>query len=183
MLYQPLITNFGAPTAAFPLRKPSYYMLHLRSEFYLSVLPSGMYALFNFHCRSLILLADAIMTVLISTPIQIFLARRIRIISQSIWVALAISILAVISLGKCTPYCSLRKIGMLMSHGTLTPVGGLWLGASVKRIAKHPQLHLPELRWPAVMWLVASALADIALTCSLVFYLVCGFDNIIDYDT
>lgn len=31
---------------------------------------------------------------------------------------------------------------------------------------------LLELRWPVLMWLVASAIADIALTTSLVFYLV-----------
>ena len=65
----------------------------------------------------------------------------------------------------------------------MTPAGGLWLGASVEQFGKHPQLHILELRWPAVMWLVASALADIALTGSLVFYLVSGFNNLIDYDT
>ena len=61
----------------------------------------------------------------------------------------------------------------------MTVAGGLWLGASVERIGKHPQLYLLELRWPAVTWLVASALADVALTGSLVFYLVSGFDNLI----
>ena len=59
----------------------------------------------------------------------------------------------------------------------MTAAGGLWLGASVQQIGKAPQMHLLQLRWPVVMWLGSSALADVALTGSLVFYLVSRFNN------
>ena len=54
--------------------------------------------------------------------------------------------------------------------------GGLWLGISAVQVGQHVQ-HPLELRWPALMWLLASAVADVALTGSLVFYLVRRFNN------
>lgn len=89
---------------------------------------------------------DPITTVLISTPIQIFIAWRIRVISRTTWSALIICILAMISMG-----------------------GGIWLTRTIinlDRFAKKPMLH-----WPALTWLIASAVADITITASLCYYL------------
>jgi hypothetical protein len=47
--------------------------------------------------------------------------------------------------------------------------GGIWLAATVvhvQRFAKKPLLH-----WPALTWLLASAIADVSITISLAFYL------------
>ncbi|KAF5349216.1 hypothetical protein D9756_009500 [Leucocoprinus leucothites] len=86
------------------------------------------------------------MTVAISTPIQIFIAWRISVISGKWWVPAIIGILAVISSG-----------------------GGIWLAQTVvevQRFARKPDLH-----WPALMWLLASAIADVIITVSLVYSL------------
>ncbi|TFK36158.1 hypothetical protein BDQ12DRAFT_687365 [Crucibulum laeve] len=88
------------------------------------------------------LAADPIMTVIISTPIQMFIAWRIRIISRANWLAVVICIFALISLG-----------------------GGVWLTYTVtviRRFARKPELH-----WPALTWLAASAIADVIITVSL----------------
>ena len=69
------------------------------------------------------ILSDAIMTVLISTPIQIFVAWRIRVISRSIWVALSICILAVISFGKFMIYKSLLEARPLIRHSWWSVAG------------------------------------------------------------
>lgn len=94
----------------------------------------------------LLLPAEPIMTVAISTPIQIFIAWRISVISGKWWVPAIIGILAVISSG-----------------------GGIWLAQTVvevQRFARKPDLH-----WPALMWLLASAIADVIITVSLVYSL------------
>ncbi|KAL0958481.1 hypothetical protein HGRIS_000620 [Hohenbuehelia grisea] len=92
------------------------------------------------------LAAEPIVTTLISTPIQIFIAWRIRIISRVNWIAAFIVIFALISLG-----------------------GGAWTGATVVIIKRF--IRKPELHWPALTWLLASAVADAIITSSLVFSL------------
>lgn len=100
--------------------------------------------------------------VIISTPIQMFIAWRIRVLSKSIWLAVVICILAVISLGIC-----------IYSQKACTNVpsgGGIWLTIAVteiRRFARKPELH-----WPALTWLLASAIADVLITASLTFSLV-----------
>ncbi|KAL0949030.1 hypothetical protein HGRIS_009125 [Hohenbuehelia grisea] len=75
-----------------------------------------------------------------------FMAWRIRIIIKSNWIALSIVFFALVGLA-----------------------GGCWTGATViivKRFSKKPRLH-----WPALMWLLASAVSDAIITCTLVFSL------------
>lgn len=51
--------------------------------------------------------------------------------------------------------------------------GGIWLTRTIinlDRFAKKPMLH-----WPALTWLIASAVADITITASLCYYLVRRF--------
>uniref|UniRef100_A0A0W0FRA4 DUF6534 domain-containing protein n=1 Tax=Moniliophthora roreri TaxID=221103 RepID=A0A0W0FRA4_MONRR len=80
--------------------------------------------------------------VLISTPIQIFVAYRIRIISQLTWIPVIICLLALVSLA-----------------------GGVWTAvtATVVRVfARKPELHTP-----ALTWLLSSAIVDVMITASL----------------
>jgi hypothetical protein len=94
----------------------------------------------------MMLAADPIVTVAVSVPVQLFIAWRISIISRGKWIPFVIVVLAIISLG-----------------------GGLWLGVTVtiiKRFARKPELH-----WPALMWLLSSAIADVIITASLVWSL------------
>jgi len=94
----------------------------------------------------LMLPSDPILTVLISTPIQLFIAWRIRVISRTVWLGLAIGIFAIISMS-----------------------GGIWLAVTVVNVRRF--VEKPELHWPALMWLLASAIADITITISLAYYL------------
>jgi len=94
----------------------------------------------------LVLPAEPIMTVAISTPIQIFIAWRIKIISGRWWIPIIIGILSIISLG-----------------------GGAWLAYTV--IAVQRFVRKPDLHWPALTWLLASAIADVFITATLVFSL------------
>lgn len=107
---------------------------------------------------------DPLMTVIISTPIQIFIAWRIKIISRASWLALIICFLAIVSLGKFhgAKYMKLRLITILG--------GGIWLTVTVIHIRRYARK--PELHWPALTWLLASAIADVTITISLAFNLV-----------
>jgi len=94
----------------------------------------------------LFLPTDPLLTVIISTPIQIFIAYRIKIISRASWLAAAICALAIASFG-----------------------GGIWLTVTIihiRRFARKPELH-----WPALLWLLASAIADVTITVSLTWNL------------
>ncbi|KAJ3576374.1 hypothetical protein NP233_g461 [Leucocoprinus birnbaumii] len=82
----------------------------------------------------------------ISTPIQLFIAWRISVINRRWWISAVIGVLALISSS-----------------------GGIWLAwtvVHVQRFARKPDLH-----WPALMWLLASAIADVLITVSLVYSL------------
>ncbi|KAJ8701333.1 hypothetical protein PTI98_000134 [Pleurotus ostreatus] len=105
--------------------------------------------------------ADPIITVAISTPIQLFVAWRISIISRSWLMPALICILGVISLA-----------------------GGIWTCITVATIRVFSRK--PELHWPALTWLLASAIADALITSTLVYSLYkrkTGFkdtDNVIE---
>lgn len=107
---------------------------------------------------------DPLLTILISTPIQIFIAWRIKIVSQMTWLAVVICGFAVCSLGiylflsLCHTYQITSFIG-----------GGLWLTIRIIQIQRFNRK--PELHTPALFWLLASALADVVITVSLVINL------------
>ncbi|KAH8830181.1 hypothetical protein DL96DRAFT_1707019 [Flagelloscypha sp. PMI_526] len=91
------------------------------------------------------LAADPIVTVLISTPVQMFIAYR-QVISKSMIVPIIVVLLALTSTG-----------------------GAFWLGYCVidfKRFARKPELHNP-----ALIWLSTSAAADILITVGLTWSL------------
>ncbi|KAL4259964.1 DUF6534 domain-containing protein [Pleurotus pulmonarius] len=90
--------------------------------------------------------ADPIITVAISTPIQIFVAWRISIISRSWLMPALICVLGIISLA-----------------------GGIWTCITVATIRVFSRK--PELHWPALTWLLASAIADALITSTLVYSL------------
>jgi len=90
----------------------------------------------------LVLPSDPLLTVAISTPIQMFIAYRIKIISRVSWLAAIICVLALISMG-----------------------GGIWLTVTIVHIRRYARK--PELHWPALTWLLASAIADVTITVSL----------------
>ncbi|KAG6915779.1 hypothetical protein DXG01_009861 [Tephrocybe rancida] len=123
-----------------------YYQVYKRNEGsydVFSLAPTNRYGHFPSYdmveCSSI---PDPLLTVIISTPIQIFIAYRIKIISRQTWLAGAICCLAIASLG-----------------------GGVWLTATVVHIRRYARK--PELHWPAMLWLLASAIADITITVSL----------------
>lgn len=89
-----------------------------------------------------LLATDPVTTVAIATPIQIFTANRIRIISGNHIIPAVVCILALVSSG-----------------------GGIWLAIKVtivQRFEKKPELH-----WAAMCWLLSSAIADLLITAAL----------------
>lgn len=88
------------------------------------------------------LYAEPIVTAAISTPVQMFIAWRIHVISKSTLLTLTICLLSLVSLA-----------GAVWETHTI---------AVVKVFAKKPDLH-----WPAVLWLGASAVVDVFITISL----------------
>ncbi|KAJ7215319.1 hypothetical protein B0H12DRAFT_1242004 [Mycena haematopus] len=99
--------------------------------------------------------------VLVSTPIQLFFAWRIRSLTKSWWVPIFITILAVASLA-----------------------GGVWTAVMIRVVrtfANKPKLHNS-----ALLWFLSSCVADVLITISLVFTLskrktgFAGTDSVID---
>ncbi|KAJ7611772.1 hypothetical protein FB45DRAFT_316606 [Roridomyces roridus] len=99
--------------------------------------------------------------VLISTPIQLFFAWRIRSLTKSYWVPGVIAVLSFASLA-----------------------GGVWTAVMiriVKTFANKPKLHDS-----ALLWFLSSCVADLLITVSLVFSLTkrktgfSGTDSVID---
>ncbi|PPR00626.1 hypothetical protein CVT24_005487 [Panaeolus cyanescens] len=92
------------------------------------------------------LAAEPILGVAVSTPIQLFIAYRIYRLQKSIWIALLVTILAILS-------CC----------------GGVWTTIRVlsyRVFAKKPETHPP-----VMLWLIGSATADILITASLSYSL------------
>jgi len=109
----------------------------------------------------MMLKADGVVTVAISTPVQIFIAWRIKIISQSTLLTALISFFAI---------CSF--------------VGGV---ATTVAVSVAPEFaRFQEFEWTIITWLVGSAVADVFITGSLVWSLynrktgVAGSDDIIN---
>ncbi|KAK2459480.1 hypothetical protein APHAL10511_008514 [Amanita phalloides] len=90
--------------------------------------------------------ADPVMTVIISTPVQIFIAWRIKVITKSRLLAVVIGFLALVALS-----------------------GGIWLTVTVTRIRRFSLK--PKLHWPALTWLLSSALADVIIAAILTWSL------------
>jgi len=93
-----------------------------------------------------VFMTEPLCVVLVSMPIQIFFAWRIQQLTQSLWVPAIISVLAVASFA-----------------------GGIWTATMVqilREFAKKPLLHNP-----ALLWFLASCVADILITVSLVMTL------------
>jgi len=99
--------------------------------------------------------------VLVSTPIQLFFAWRIKSLTKSWYIPISIAILAIASL-----------------------TGGVWTAVMIRIVltfANKPKLHNS-----ALLWFLASCVADILITVSLVFTLskrktgFSGTDSVID---
>ncbi|KAF8960453.1 hypothetical protein BDZ97DRAFT_1665838 [Flammula alnicola] len=123
MMFQPLITEFGTPTlTALPRRK---------------VLPDMCVYCVYITLKRL---------VAVSTPIQIFFAWRIKLLTKSNILALFIVTLSLVSL-----------------------VGGSWTTAKIveiKLFSRKPELHLP-----ALVWFLSACVCDVLITVVLVFTL------------
>lgn len=90
--------------------------------------------------------AEPVTIVAISTPIQLFFAWRIRLLTKQNIVAAIIAILSLVSLA-----------------------GGIWttiLITIIKLFKRKPELH-----WPALMWFLSATIADILITITLVINL------------
>ncbi|KAJ2915909.1 hypothetical protein MD484_g4531, partial [Candolleomyces efflorescens] len=87
--------------------------------------------------------AEPIVIVAVSTPIQIFFAWRVKLLTKSNWLAGLICFFSIISLG-----------------------GGIWTTAliiKVKVFARKIELH-----WSALVWFLAACVADVLITVVLV---------------
>ncbi|KAF8991976.1 hypothetical protein BDQ17DRAFT_1313121 [Cyathus striatus] len=102
------------------------------------------------HATSIIpmmLSAEPIVTVLIATPVQYFIAWRVKVISKSIFLSLIIGVFAT---------CALA--------------GGLWTSISITLIPQFARLQ--ESDAAVITWLTSSAVADILITLSLSYSLI-----------
>ncbi|KAF8914426.1 hypothetical protein CPB84DRAFT_1759235 [Gymnopilus junonius] len=90
--------------------------------------------------------AEPIVIVMVSTPIQMFFAWRIKLLTKSNILALIIVALSVVSLGG----------------GTYTTA----LIIKIKLFARKPELH-----WPALVWFLSATVADVMITAVLVMTL------------
>jgi hypothetical protein len=93
-----------------------------------------------------VFMTEPLCVVLVSMPIQIFFAWRIHQLTRSLWIPVIISVLAVASFA-----------------------GGVWTATMVqilRQFAKKPLLHNP-----ALLWFLASCVADVLITVSLVLTL------------
>ncbi|KAJ7501118.1 hypothetical protein B0H11DRAFT_2224950 [Mycena galericulata] len=92
---------------------------------------------------------EPLCVVLVSMPIQLFFAWRIHQLTKSLWIPLVISVFAIGSFA-----------------------GGIWTSAMVqilREFAKKPLLNTP-----ALLWFLASCVADVLITISLVITLELG---------
>ncbi|KAK0212189.1 hypothetical protein DFS33DRAFT_1279793 [Desarmillaria ectypa] len=94
----------------------------------------------------LLLHPDGVMTVLISTPVQMFMAWRIRIIAQSRIAALVIAVFSFTAMA-----------------------GGIWTTVSVSLQPNYQQFA--NFRAAPITWLVSSAVTDILVSSFLVYSL------------
>ncbi|KAJ3968060.1 hypothetical protein EV361DRAFT_952674 [Lentinula raphanica] len=96
---------------------------------------------------------DGLSTTLVSTPVQIFMAWRIRIITE-----------------KNLPVAFISDVTVASdSYSLLAAAGSIWLTVSV---SNSPQFaKFDSFRAAPILWLVGSAVADIAISICLVYSL------------
>ncbi|KAF5327055.1 hypothetical protein D9619_005009 [Psilocybe cf. subviscida] len=90
--------------------------------------------------------AEPIVIVAVSTPIQLFFAWRIKLLTKSNILPIIVAILSIVSLA-----------------------GGTWTTALIVKIKLFSRK--PELHWPALVWFISACLADIMITTVLVMNL------------
>ncbi|KAF9445151.1 hypothetical protein P691DRAFT_710809 [Macrolepiota fuliginosa MF-IS2] len=90
--------------------------------------------------------AEPITIVAISTPIQLFFAWRIRLLTKQNIIAAIVAILSLVSFA-----------------------GGIWTTIMITIIKLFKRK--PELHWPALMWFLAATVADVLITGTLVINL------------
>nr|GAT50172.1 predicted protein [Mycena chlorophos] len=91
-------------------------------------------------------MTEPMVIVLISTPIQMFFAWRIYTLTKSIWIPITVVV-----------------------FGLASFAGGIWTTAEIqilREFAKKPLLH-----HPALLWFLASCVADVLITITLVVVL------------
>ncbi|KAJ7572206.1 hypothetical protein C8J56DRAFT_1035665, partial [Mycena floridula] len=88
-------------------------------------------------------LTEPITIVLVSTPIQLFFAWRIKQLTASNWLSLFMAILSLGSIG-----------------------GGVWTGIRIPMVKLF--INKPMLHWPALTWLLCSCIADTLITVGIV---------------
>ncbi|KAJ7478404.1 hypothetical protein FB451DRAFT_1557078 [Mycena latifolia] len=106
----------------------------------------------------ILLRADALLTVLISTPVQLFIAWRVRVVTRSFVLPAIIILLAIVSFGG---------------------------GISVTTVVTlHPEFaSFPQFKPEVITWLVATSACDVFLTSSLVYSLWIRKTNVISTDS
>ncbi|RDB17462.1 hypothetical protein Hypma_001621 [Hypsizygus marmoreus] len=90
--------------------------------------------------------SEPLIIVAVSTPIQLFFAWRIKVLTKSNWIA-----------------------GPIIVFGIISLAGGIWTGvklAIIKDFIRKPELHIP-----ALVWFLSSCISDVLITGSLVFSL------------
>ncbi|PPR03729.1 hypothetical protein CVT24_007377 [Panaeolus cyanescens] len=90
--------------------------------------------------------SEPALIVFISTPIQLFFAWRIRLLTKSNIIAGIICIFSIVS-----------------------TVGGVW--TTVRLVQVRLFSRKPELHWPALVWFLAACISDVLITLVLVFTL------------
>jgi len=90
--------------------------------------------------------SEPLILVAVSTPIQLFFAWRIKVLTKNNWIAIFILLLSFVSLG-----------------------GGIWTAVKIINIKLF--LRKPELHTPALIWFLSSCVADIVITIALVLSL------------
>jgi len=86
--------------------------------------------------------SEPLMIVAVSTPIQLFFAWRIRILSRNSWISALIGFLSITSLS-----------------------GGIWAGIVIVKVKAFARKS--ELNNPALLWFLSSCIADTLITTSL----------------
>ncbi|KAF8157414.1 hypothetical protein K438DRAFT_1986533 [Mycena galopus ATCC 62051] len=106
----------------------------------------------------ILLRTDAVLTVLVSTPVQLFIAWRVRVVTRAYILPTMIFILAMVSFG-----------------------GGI---ATTTIVTLHPDFaSFGHFRAEVITWLVSSTACDVVLTASLVYSLWTRKTNMISTDS
>jgi len=105
--------------------------------------------------------------VAISTPIQLFFAWRIRLLTKQNILATLITILSLVSLGTLQYLC----FSHCHAHPCTISAGGLWTTIQISIIKLFSRK--PELHWSALVWFLSATVADVLITVTLVINLVC----------